>query len=584
MLRISRRAARGLRWGVFGLATVLAFTAVTAEPADAKARRKKVKQYAKAAAYNPPQAAIVIDGNTGAVLHAANADSLRHPASLTKIMTLYLLFERLDGGRLKLETPLAVSARAADQAPSKLGLKPGQTIAVESAIKALVTKSANDVAVVVAEALAGSEDEFATLMTRKARTLGMSRTVYRNASGLPDDDQVTTAREQALLGRAIQERFPRYYRYFATSSFAYGGQTMRNHNKLLGRVEGVDGIKTGYIRASGFNLVTSVRRGGRHIVAVVLGGRSASVRDAKMRSLIGEYVAVASATKRGVPIAEQDDTAAVAARASGKPAKTARADHAPTAAIAEPHPANPSDPIRPILVKTISVKSSSVSNAALSPLPSARGPVATPPIAAPQPPARAAVQPAPAAAVAPAPAAPAPNASGPVEIVALPMPPLPAASTKSEPRNSGPEPVKPISVASAQPAELPRIAVPRSDPRTVSPRPEPIKAVTVASAQPVELPRTAAAEPALESKHIARGGWLIQVGAFEAESEARERLSEAQSRMKGMLGRADPFTERVVKGDKQLYRARFAGFDKDSAEAACRALKRNDIACISLKN
>src|SRR5262249_9407911 len=151
---------------------------------------------------------------------------------LTKIMTLYLLFERLEAGRLKLDTPLPVSAHAADQAPSKLGLKPGQTIEVEAAIKALVTKSANDVAVVVAEALAGGEHQFPDLMTRKAQALGMKRTVYTNASGLPDDDQVTTARDQAVLGRAIQERFPRYYRYFSTPSFAYRGQSMRNHNKL----------------------------------------------------------------------------------------------------------------------------------------------------------------------------------------------------------------------------------------------------------------------------------------------------------------------------------------------------------------
>ena len=161
---------------------------------------------------------------------------------------------------------------------------PGQTIAVEDAIRALVTKSANDAAVVVAEAIGGDEDTFARMMTRKARALGMSRTVYANASGLPDDEQITTARDQATLGRAIQDRFPRYYRYFATPAFVYRGHAMRNHNKLLGRVEGVDGIKTGYTRASGFNLVSSVRRGNRHIVAVVLGGASGGARDARMRA------------------------------------------------------------------------------------------------------------------------------------------------------------------------------------------------------------------------------------------------------------------------------------------------------------
>ena len=159
-------------------------------------------------------------------------------------------------------------------------MKPGSTIAVEDAIKGIVTRSANDASVVVAEAIAGDEDDFAKLMTRKAQALGMTRTVYKNASGLPDDDQITTARDQSILGRAVQERFPRYYKYFSTRSFTFRGQSIGNHNRLLGRVEGVDGIKTGYIRASGFNLVTSVHRGNRYVVAVVMGGSSAGSRDA----------------------------------------------------------------------------------------------------------------------------------------------------------------------------------------------------------------------------------------------------------------------------------------------------------------
>jgi D-alanyl-D-alanine carboxypeptidase len=245
----------------------------------------------------PPYSAIVLDVNSGKVLHSVNADELRHPASLTKIMTLYLLFERLETGKLRLDTQLAVSEHAAIQAPTKLGLTPGQMITVEDAIGGLVTKSANDAAVVIAEALVGDEHEFTELMTRKAHALGMSRTVYRNASGLPDDEQVTTARDQALLGRAIQERFPGYYRYFAMSSFKYHGQTMLTHNQLLGQVEGLDGIKTGYTKASGFNLVTSVRRDSRHIVSVVLGGASAGARDARMRSLIEECIVVATPQK-----------------------------------------------------------------------------------------------------------------------------------------------------------------------------------------------------------------------------------------------------------------------------------------------
>jgi D-alanyl-D-alanine carboxypeptidase len=254
--------------------------------------------------YHPPYAAIVVDDKSGSVLHEVSADEPRHPASLTKIMTLYLLFERLEEGTLKLDTPLPVSTRAALQNPTKLGLKANQTIKVEDAIKGLVTKSANDAAVVVAEAIGGSEEEFAKLMTLKARALGMASTTYVNASGLPAEEQITTARDQALLGRTIQHRFPIYYRYFATPSFHYKGAEMHNHNALLGQVKGVDGIKTGYTEASGYNLVSSVRRDEKHIIAVVLGGTSNAARDTRMRQLIADNIPLASA-QRTVPVIVQ---------------------------------------------------------------------------------------------------------------------------------------------------------------------------------------------------------------------------------------------------------------------------------------
>src|SRR5438874_13344328 len=282
MLRIRTGARDGVRWGLFGF--VAAVLTLSNGPS-----------------YAAPYADIVIDANSGTILHATNPDARRHPASLTKIMTLYLLFEQLEAGKLKLDSALKVSSEAAGQAPTKLGLKPGSTLVVEDAIKGMVTRSANDAAVVVAEAIAGSESDFAKLMTRKARALGMSRTVYKNASGLPDDDQVTTARDQSILGRAIQERFPRYYKFFSIRSFTFRGQSIANHNHLLGRVEGVDGTKTGYIGASGFNLVTSVHRGSRYLVAVVMGGSSAGSRDARMRELISEQIAAAS-TKRTAPM------------------------------------------------------------------------------------------------------------------------------------------------------------------------------------------------------------------------------------------------------------------------------------------
>ncbi|CAA9307751.1 MAG: D-alanyl-D-alanine carboxypeptidase, partial [uncultured Microvirga sp.] len=230
--------------GAVGLTLVIASTS----SADA-ARRKRP---AAGGGYNPPYAAMVVDVNSGRVLHAQNEDAPRHPASVTKVMTLYLVFEQIEKGRLTTSTPLTVSANASRQAPSKLGLRPGETIEVEDAIKALVTKSANDVAVVVAENLGGSEEAFAEMMTRKARALGMTNTVYRNASGLPNPEQTTTARDLTILGRAIKDRFPKQYRYFQTRVFQHATGSYRNHNKLLGRVEGVDGIKTGFTRASGF--------------------------------------------------------------------------------------------------------------------------------------------------------------------------------------------------------------------------------------------------------------------------------------------------------------------------------------------
>src|SRR5215218_5658108 len=273
MLRTTLASSRALRVCALGLVTFTTAILISSESAEAR-RHKHRRHHVVRESYSPQFSSIIVDGNSGAVLSSNNPDGVRRPASLTKIMTLYLLFEQLERGKLKLDTEMEVSARASEQAPTKLGLRPGQTIRVEDAIKGLVTRSANDAAVVIAEAIASDEGDFARLMTRKARALGMTRTVYRNASGLPNDEQVTTARDQATLGRAIQDRFPRYYRYFSMTAFTYHGHSIRNHNRLLGKVEGVDGIKTGYTRASGFNLVTSMRRGNRHIVAAVLGGAS----------------------------------------------------------------------------------------------------------------------------------------------------------------------------------------------------------------------------------------------------------------------------------------------------------------------
>jgi D-alanyl-D-alanine carboxypeptidase len=540
MTRMRIEARNGLHFGVVGVAAIVAVLTITSDAADARHHRRlrvhyvsahhvvRVHHSARAGDYSPPSASIVVDGNTGTVLQASNPDAPRHPASLTKIMTLYLLFERLDAGKIKLDTPLKVSKHAADQDPTKLDLKPGQTILVEDAIKGVVTRSANDAAVVIAENLGGSENEFAKLMTEKAHALAMSRTTYVNASGLPDDDQITTARDQALLGRAIQDRFPRYYKYFSLPAFVYHGVAIRNHDHLLGSVEGVDGIKTGFTRGSGFNLVTSVHRNGRYVVGVVLGGRSAFQRDAHMRALIGEHIKEASLQHTAPVIAEQ--TAPRDEPQPAAPTKAAivsRADLTPTATVSTRVIAGSNDPMQPLLVKTVSYRIAPVQQEL----------VATP--------------------------APQPEAPRVVVASADTVPPVTIPAVKSDPVK--PEAAQP-DVAKTEPT------------KTEVPKP------AVAAAAPAS-PETPKAEPTKSKQQVrARGGWLIQIGAYLGEHEAKQHLSAALSKVHDKLAAADPFTERVLKGDKALYQARFAGFDKETADAACKQLKRNDFDCITVKN
>jgi len=222
---------------------------------------------------------IIVDEKSGAVLHAVNPDWRVYPASLTKMMTLYLVFEKLKAGKIKLNTRLKVSRRAAKRPKSKIYVKRGSTITVQQGIKALVTKSANDVATVIAEGLGGSEEKFARLMTYRARQLGMSRTTFKNASGLPNKRQVTTARDMARLSIALRRDFPKRFKYFTTTEFRYKGRTHGNHNKLLRRLPGTDGIKTGYIRDSGFNIAVSVKYKRRRLIGTVFGGKSGNKRD-----------------------------------------------------------------------------------------------------------------------------------------------------------------------------------------------------------------------------------------------------------------------------------------------------------------
>ncbi len=275
ILNISVPLARQPRIGSvlsLAMAVLLAATMWLASPGTAAAK--------------PAFSAIAVDASTGAILYQSNCDGLRYPASLTKVMTLYLLFEDLRSGKVSLSSQLTMSAHAAAQQPSKLGLKPGSTISVRDAIGALVTKSANDIAVAVAEGLEGSESAFAARMTRTAHAIGMTRTNFHNASGLPDSRQRTTARDMATLALRIQRDFPNRFAYFSTQHFTYSGRTYRNHNHLLGRLNGVDGIKTGYTRISGFNLIASIERGGKRMVGVVMGGRTSRTRNAYMARML----------------------------------------------------------------------------------------------------------------------------------------------------------------------------------------------------------------------------------------------------------------------------------------------------------
>ena len=491
---------RPLRWGSIAITGIL-ITAAFAGDADARSRRHhRVHNRAQHESYDPAYASIVVDANSGKVMEETNADSPRHPASLTKMMTLYLLFERLEAGRIKLSSDMKVSEHASEQAPSKLGLHPGDTVDVESAIKAIVTKSANDVAVVVAEALGGSEGDFAKLMTAKARELGMMHTAYHNASGLPDDRQITTARDQAILGRALQDRFPKYFPYFSTRAFAYHGKSMRNHNHLLGRITGVDGIKTGYIHESGFNIVTSVHRGNRRIVAVVFGGRTASWRDARVRSLIEANIDDAAGKRTAPLVVEGWESKSKLASVAPQPAPV-------DAREAGPPPLGSTAPIKPNLVKTITV---------------------------------------------------APGA-----VRASMMPSLGIESRKLAP--------------SAKTENITTAAIKHEDAPLPPEKPQRLPANKLASAgEAAPLPAREAARP--------RGPYMIQVGALDDESDARQRLASAQIKAKGELGEAIPLTEKIAKGDKTLYRARFAGLERSQAEAACKHLKRSDIPCFLLKN
>ena len=317
------------------------------------------------ASANPRYAAYVMDAKTGQVLFNRYGDEQRFPASLTKMMTLYMLFEQMESGRVAKSTPIPISAKAAAEPPTKIGLRAGSTITAENAIYSLVTRSANDIATAIGEFVGGSEQNFARLMTTKARQLGMNSTTFQNAHGLPNNKQVTSARDMAILGVALREHYPQYYSYFGTREFNLGKQRFGNHNRVLGRVRGADGIKTGYIRASGFNLVSSVQDDGRSIVAVVMGGRSGRSRDDHMVELIREYLPKASRGNKQMLVARgaASQGVAVAAAANVLPTKMSAPQF---------RPAEPAGAAQMELALTSTAAAQSVAQApAMAPAPSA---------------------------------------------------------------------------------------------------------------------------------------------------------------------------------------------------------------------
>jgi D-alanyl-D-alanine carboxypeptidase len=498
-------------------------------------------------------AALILDANSGRVLHESAADEPRHPASLAKMMTLYIVFEMMEQGRLSPATKIKMSANAVAAAPSKLDLDEGDEIALIDAVKVLITKSANDVAIAVAERIAGSEENFARLMNQKARQLGMAATTFRNASGLPDEAQVTTARDMANLALHLQDDFPKQYPLFATRTFTYKDETFRNHNSLLFHYPGTDGLKTGYTHASGFNLAASVRRGAKHVIGVVFGGATAASRNAAMRTYLNMALIKASTVKTRKPA-----PAAWVARAKRSGPEIA--------AVPAPQPAERATP---------------------KPRAAASQPPAPQPAASESPPPAATISPAveiarvrqvlvaPASAAEPAAAAQAPS------IEALLEGPV-AAGSNAGGATQPPQPLR-WATASAAATRMPVSAPP--SPAVLGSPPSTLDAQATDLSRPEGAAPTIARAPAPQpAAPPISGGFQIQVGAYQSEAEAQRQLAHVHQRAPSLLGGRSAVTQPVKQGDKQLYRARFGGFEAHAPAAqACSELKRLKMDCIVLK-
>ncbi|WP_082609755.1 SPOR domain-containing protein [Bosea sp. Root381] len=538
--------------------------AAVASPAEAARKKKRPA----GGGYAPPYAAMVVDARTGRTLHAVNEDAPRIPASITKVMTIYLLFEQLERGRLSMNSELSVSSHASRQEPSKIGLRPGETITVRDAILALITKSANDVAMVVAENVGGSEEEFARLMTARARSLGMGRTTFYNPHGLPHNPpNITTARDLTILARAIQERFPRHYPMFSTRVFNHEKGNFRNHNRLLGRIEGVDGIKTGYTRLSGFNLMTSAKADGRHVVSIVLGGRSGASRDKIMADLVVANLPKAATSGRAsTMVAEIPEPV-------DRPQELQRPAPVVTAAVAEPSPAPAPMPVpRPRIE-------------AEAPLPAvarAYAPVPTTTPTAPPRPVNVGGPPLQISGMRPVTATTTPSAmrwsiGAPAADAKVLRPPANVDVTSSIAKVAEPEERPAVTLAELK---APAASAQAAAPAPVARAPE---AGTTTIAKLAER----APEPARASESrpaVATSKWVIQLGATDDEAKAKDILARARAKAAGPLADASGFTEKVERGGSTLFRARFAGFEESKdAQNACARLKRDGFACFATR-
>lgn len=528
-------------------------------------------------------AGIVVDAKTGNTLYSYAADSARYPASVTKVMTLYVLFQELEAGRLRLSTRMTVSRHATQAVPSKLNLRAGSTIKVEDAIKALVTKSANDVARVIAEHISGSESAFARRMTATARALGMSRTTYANASGLHNSRQVTTVRDQAKLGMAIFQHFPGYYEYFQTRSFTYAGNTYGNHNRLLGE-RGVDGIKTGYTRASGFNLLTAARQNNRHIVVVGFGFDSGNARNAKVRDLIrrymdkarrGSYWRQAAIPKIGAQGAQNNF--AVAANTPVTPAPLPAWRNVTSSIV----PVISSTPITATtLVASIPASALNVQSAPLpAPLLASRA-VHLPPTSSTSivqtPIAIASLEP-------PVELIPSPNAraqqGNQANTIAL-IPPTPVQTRPNDILGQWISNNFNLDANHSNPAQV-------SGVRSLLP---PANIGTTASIgssanQAIDLMTSGSVNTTpTPTNSDTRSYWVVQIGAPHSQEIAQTLLNTATQRI-GELNNFRSYIERFEKTGQTFYRARFTGFDaRSGAISMCEQIKQNNMSCLAVQS